>query len=256
MKIDTLQLVNFRNYDHAALRFDHMVNVFYGKNGQGKTNLLEAIFYAAFGLSHRTNKEEDLLKFSAPGMAVLTQVERSDGPHEIRCKRLLENGRWRKEVRIDGKRTAARDHYGFLNVVMFSPEDLQIVKGEPALRRRFLDMEIAQTDPLYYDLLVQYNRSLKQRNRLLKDIREEKAGRDQLSVWDKALASTGAQLLQKRLENLVRNPSRNDRSPVCRRPPPHDAAGSELFRRLGPVRGAARRRLLSWRRICPVYFVG
>lgn len=96
MKIDTLQLVNFRNYDHAALRFDHMVNVFYGKNGQGKTNLLEAIFYAAFGLSHRTNKEEDLLKFSAPGMAVLTQVERSDGPHEIRCKRLLENGRWRK----------------------------------------------------------------------------------------------------------------------------------------------------------------
>lgn len=202
MKIDTLQLVNFRNYDHAALRFGHMVNVFYGKNGQGKTNLLEAIFYAAFGLSHRTNKEEELLRFSSPGMAVLAEVERCDGPHEIRCKRLLENGRWRKEVRIDGKKTAARDHYGFLNVVMFSPEDLQIVKGEPALRRRFLDMEIAQTDPLYYDLLVQYNRSLKQRNRLLKDIREEKAGRDQLAVWDKALASTGAQLLQKRLENL------------------------------------------------------
>ena len=202
MKIDTLQLVNFRNYDQASLQFTHMVNVFYGKNGQGKTNLLEAIFYAAFGLSHRSNREEDLVRFGQDGLAVLTSLEREDGPHKIRCKRYLENGRWRKEVRIDEKRTAARDHYGFLNVVMFSPEDLQIVKGEPALRRRFLDMEIAQTDPLYYDLLVQYNRNLKQRNRLLKDIRDEKASASQLEPWDEALAGTAAKLLEKRLANL------------------------------------------------------
>ena len=204
MKIDTLQLVNFRNYDQASLRFPRMVNVFYGKNGQGKTNLLEAIYYAAFGLSHRSNREEDLVRFGQDGLAVLASLEREDGPHRIRCKRCVENGRWRKEVRIDDKKTAARDHYGFLNVVMFSPEDLQIVKGEPALRRRFLDMEIAQTDPLYYDLLVQYNRSLKQRNRLLKDIREEKASRAQLDPWDEALAGTAAKLLEKRLANLAR----------------------------------------------------
>lgn len=104
MKIDTLQLVNFRNYDQASLRFPRMVNVFYGKNGQGKTNLLEAIFYAAFGLSHRSNREEDLVRFGQDGLAVLASLEREDGPHRIRCKRCVENGRWRKEVRIDDKR--------------------------------------------------------------------------------------------------------------------------------------------------------
>lgn len=95
---------------------------------------------------------------------------------------------------------------------------MQIVKGEPALRRRFLDMEIAQTDPLYYDLLVQYNRSLKQRNRLLKDIREEKASRAQLDPWDEALAGTAAKLL----ENVwptwrASSPLRTQSSGPCRR---------------------------------------
>lgn len=70
----------------------------------------------------------------------------------------------RKEIKADGKKITAREHYGYLNAVMFSPEDLQIVKGEPALRRRYLDMEIAQTDPLYYDLLLRYKRTLRQRN--------------------------------------------------------------------------------------------
>ena len=167
MRINRLQLVNFRNYDHCTVSFDKMVTVFYGKNGQGKTNILESIFYSAFGLSHRTNKEDEMVKFLSDGMAVHMDF----------------TGRWHKEIKIDGKKTTAKDHYSFFNAVMFSPEDLQIIKGDPGLRRRFMDMEISQTDPLYYELLVRYRRLLKQRNSLLKGIRDKNQPQEQLAPW-------------------------------------------------------------------------
>ena len=202
MKINKLQLVNFRNYDHCAVAFDKMVTVFYGKNGQGKTNILEGIFYSAFGLSHRTAKEDELLKFSSEGMAVLLDFTKEDGNHSIRMKRYFDQGKYHKEIKIDGKRITAKDHYGYLNAVMFSPEDLQIIKGDPGLRRRFMDMEISQTDPLYYELLVRYRRLLKQRNSLLKVIRENNQSQAQLNPWDEEIADTCTQILIKRLFNV------------------------------------------------------
>ncbi len=204
MRINRLQAVNFRNYPSASLNFQQMVNVFYGKNGQGKTNLLEAVFYAAFAMSHRTSREDEMMRFGQQGMAVLADFEREDGPHSVQIKRYEDNGRMKKEIRIDKKRISAREHYGSLNVVMFSPEDLQIVKGEPALRRRFLDMEISQTDPLYYELLLKYNRSLRQRNKLLKLIREQQAREQDLAVWDREIARLNAAILVKRLDNLAK----------------------------------------------------
>ena len=202
MKINKLQLVNFRNYDHCSVPFDKMVTVFYGKNGQGKTNILEGIFYSAFGLSHRTAKEDELLKFSSEGMAVLLDFTKEDGNHSIRMKRYFDQGKYHKEIKIDGKRITAKDHYGYLNAVMFSPEDLQIIKGDPALRRRFMDMEISQTDPLYYELLIRYKRLLKQRNSLLKAIRDQNLSQDQLIAWDEEISGIETQILVKRLENL------------------------------------------------------
>lgn len=202
MKINKLQLVNFRNYDHCAVAFDKMVTVFYGKNGQGKTNLLESIFYSAFGLSHRTSKEDEMMKFSAEGMAVLLDFMKEDGTHSVKIKKYLDNGKFHKEIKIDGKKTTAKDHYSFLNTVMFSPEDLQIIKGDPALRRRFMDMEISQTDPVYYELLVRYRRLLRQRNSLLKVIREQNQFQEQLVPWDEEISGIGSQILIKRLENL------------------------------------------------------
>ena len=202
MKINRLKLVNFRNYDRCSVDFDKMITVFYGKNGQGKTNLLEGIFYAAFGLSHRTNKEEDMLKFSSEGMSVLLDFEKNDGKHSVVIKRYEDNGKYHKEIKIDGKKTTVKNHYGYFNAVMFSPEDLQIVKGDPALRRRFMDMEISQTDPVYYDLLVRYRRMLRQRNSLLKIIREQGQPQEQLSVWDEEISDINARLLVKRLENV------------------------------------------------------
>lgn len=170
MKINQLSLINFRNYKKLLLQTPAFVNIFYGKNAQGKTNLLEAIFYGAFGSSHRTTNEDDLVNFQEQGLAVSLAFSKQEEEHNLRIKRYLTEGRKKKELLLDEKKTTAKQHYGFLNVVMFSPEDLQLVKGEPALRRRFLDMEIAQTDPIYYELLVHYNKVLRQRNKLLKDI--------------------------------------------------------------------------------------
>lgn len=202
MKIKGLYLHNFRNYGLCSLQFPAMVNIFYGKNAQGKTNLLEAIFYAAFGMSHRTFQEDDLFGDGRREMAVKADFTSFDSDYEIKIKRYEQNGRIKKELLLDNVNIKAKEHYGTLNTVMFSPEDLQLIKGEPQLRRRFFDMQIAQTDKAYYELLVKYNRLLQQRNRLLKEIRDNNGDKGQLNLWNKELSATAARIIKKRLAAL------------------------------------------------------
>lgn len=205
MKINKIYAVNFRNYSSCNLDFSSMINVFYGQNAQGKTNILEAIFYSSFGISHRTFTEDDLLKISCKEMAVGVEYESFSGVHDIKIKKYQQLGRNKKEIFLDGTKVRPKEHYGSLNVVMFSPEDLQLVKGEPSLRRRFFDMQIAQTDPIYYDLLVKYNRVLQQRNKLLKEIRDNGGTPQQLEPWNKefiVLATAIAKKRQLALEKL------------------------------------------------------
>lgn len=205
MKINKIYAVNFRNYGACNLDFSSMINVFYGQNAQGKTNILEAIFYSAFGMSHRTFTEEDLLKLGCKEMAVGVEYDSFSGLHEIKIKKFQQLGRNKKEIFLDGAKVKPKEHYGSLNAVMFSPEDLQLVKGEPSLRRRFFDMQIAQTDPIYYDLLVKYNRVVQQRNKLLKEIRDNEGSSAQLQSWNKefiALATAIAKKRQLALEKL------------------------------------------------------
>ena len=205
MKINKIYAVNFRNYGVCNLDFSSMINVFYGQNAQGKTNILEAIFYSAFGMSHRTFTEDDLLKLGCKEMAVGVEYDSFSGLHEIKIKKFQQLGRNKKEIFLDGAKVKPKEHYGSLNAVMFSPEDLQLVKGEPSLRRRFFDMQIAQTDPIYYDLLVKYNRVVQQRNKLLKEIRDNEGSSTQLQPWNKefiALATAIAKKRQLALEKL------------------------------------------------------
>ena len=205
MKINKIYAVNFRNYSACNLDFSSMINVFYGQNAQGKTNILEAIFYSSFGMSHRTFTEDDLLKISCREMAVGVEYESFSGVHDIKIKKYQQLGRNKKEIFLDGTKVRPKEHYGSLNVVMFSPEDLQLVKGEPSLRRRFFDMQIAQTDPIYYDLLVKYNRVLQQRNKLLKEIRDNGSSSKELEPWNKefiVLATAIAKKRQLALEKL------------------------------------------------------
>ncbi len=203
MKLTGLQVVNFRNYSSCRLNFTKMINVFYGQNAQGKTNLLEAIFYAAFGLSHRTNAEDELIRLTQEAMAVIADFTDLHGSHELKIKRFTQQRR-KKEILLDNCALKPKEHYGSMNVVMFSPEDLQLIKGEPALRRRFFDMQIAQTDPVYYDLLVKYNRVLSQRNRLLKEIRDNQATQAELQPWDKEFCGLATAITQKRLRALTK----------------------------------------------------
>ena len=202
MKVNKLYAVNFRNYPSCELKLPSMINVFYGQNAQGKTNLLEALFYAAFGMSHRTSAEEELLRLGSEAMAVGVEYTSFSGKHEIKIKKYQQQERWKKEILLDGARVRPKEHYGALNAVMFSPEDLQIIKGEPSLRRRFFDMQIAQTDPVYYDLLVKYNRVLLQRNRLLKDLRDNGGSVEVLRPWNEEFVRLAAALVQKRLTAL------------------------------------------------------
>lgn len=204
MKIASLYVVNFRNYSQCSLPLSSMINVFYGKNAQGKTNLLEAIFYGAFGLSHRTSSEEDLLKLGTEAMAVGINFDSFSGKHEVKLKKYRQQQKWKKEIWLDGAKIRPKEHYGALNTVMFSPEDLQLVKGEPALRRRFFDMQISQTDPIYYDLLVKYNRVLLQRNRLLKVLRDEGGREEVLQPWNQEFIKLATAITKKRLTALAK----------------------------------------------------
>lgn len=204
MKLNKVYTVNFRNYDSCSLDFSAMTNVLYGQNGQGKTNILEAIFYSAFGMSHRTSTEEELLKIGSSEMAVGIEYESLSSSHEIKIKKYQQNGRNKKDIFIDSCKVRPKEHYGYFNAVMFSPEDLQLVKGEPSLRRRFLDMQIAQTDRVYYDLLVKYNRVLQQRNKLLKSVRDMEVSNYQevLNVWNEEFIALAAAIMEKRLRAL------------------------------------------------------
>lgn len=204
MKVEHLYAVNFRNYAALDLNFQAMINVFFGQNAQGKTNILEALFYSAFGMSHRTSSEEDLLRWGNSALATGVAYSNFSGRHEVKIKKYQQQNRWKKEIFLDGSQVRPKEHYGSLNVVMFSPEDLQLVKGEPALRRRFFDMQISQTDPLYYDLLVKYNRVLQQRNRLLKELRDGAGTLPALIPWNEEFIRLAAAISKKRLQALAK----------------------------------------------------
>lgn len=185
MRIERIQGINFRNYENLNLPIDNMINIFYGQNAQGKTNILECVFYAAFGLSHRTNQEENLFSFNTNQMMVKVQFDNNNDNHFVQIKKYFsDEDRVKKDIIIDDNRHSLKDYYGFLNVIMFSPEDLQIVKGEPSLRRRFIDMQISQTDKKYLSCLMKYNKLLRQRNTLLKQIKEGLSEKEILNSWD------------------------------------------------------------------------
>ena len=122
MEIKSLKLENYRNYDSLELKFNKKNTIFIGNNAQGKTNILEAIFYSAFGMSHRTFTEEDLLKLGCKEMAVGVEYDSFSGLHEIKIKKFQQLGRNKKEIFLDGAKVKPKEHYGSLNAVMFSPE--------------------------------------------------------------------------------------------------------------------------------------
>ncbi|MCH3949883.1 MAG: DNA replication/repair protein RecF [Acidaminococcus sp.] len=203
MRIKRLRLHHFRNYESLDLPLTHDLTVIYGKNAQGKTNLLEGLYFAAMGFSFRTRHDDEVALFGSEAWAAEVTFEDRYGENKLLVKKVPKNGRRKKEILLNGVQVSPKEQYGRLNLVLFTPDDLQLVKGDPALRRRFLDMEIAQTNRLYYEFLQNYNRVLQQRNKFLKQCREmENLDESQLGVWDRELAAVSANILQERLKAM------------------------------------------------------
>jgi DNA replication and repair protein RecF len=207
MRILTLRLHQFRNYESACLRPAAGVTVLHGANAQGKTNLIEALYLCCVGRSHRTRRDADLVRWGAAAARVDAEAMREDGPHGVSVVLTPAQAR-KKQVRVNGAPVQRLgEMMGHLNAVLFSPEDLRLVKDGPEGRRRFLDMEMSQLQPAYFYALQRYARALAQRNDLLRQLaagRSSSALPDTLDAWDEQLAHFGGQIVQRRRAYMAR----------------------------------------------------
>lgn len=194
MVIESIELKDYRNYDELHVEFGSGTNILYGDNAQGKTNILEAIYVCSTTKSHRGSKDRELIRFSREEAHIKLTVKKDGVPYRIdmhlkknRAKGIAVNG-------IPIKK--ASELFGIVNVVFFSPEDLNLIKNGPADRRRFIDMELCQLNRLYVHTLVQYNRVLLQRNKLLKEIAFHAEYEEMLDIWDMQLLQYGRKLME------------------------------------------------------------
>ncbi len=196
MIIKSIELADYRNYDFLTLQFDKGTNILYGDNAQGKTNILEAIYVAATTKSHKGSKDKDIINFEKDEAHIRTYLEK-DGL-ETKVDMHLRKSK-SKGIAIDGQKIKkAADLLGLCNVVLFSPEDLSIIKNGPSERRRFVDMELCQLDSFYLYNLNNYNKIVNQRNVLLKDIYMNPGLRETLNIWDSQLVSFGSKVIERR----------------------------------------------------------
>jgi len=192
LKVKSLKIKNFRNYDLLSLDFDDSTNIFYGNNAQGKTNILEAVYMSATTKSHRGTKDRDIIKFGKEDSHIEVVVEKRDISYQIdmHLKKNSPKGIAINKIPI----RKASELFGIINIVFFSPEDLHIIKSGPDKRRRFLDLELSQLDKIYLNNLSNYNRIVNQRNHLLKDLKDMET----LDIWDIQLIKYGDEIRKRR----------------------------------------------------------
>ncbi len=213
MYLKHLVLVNFRNYRRLELAFPCPLTILQGPNAQGKTNLLEAVYLLATSKSPHAQTDQQLIAWDAgseplPFARLAAEIEKRGEPRRLEliiAPVQQSNGQmvFRKQIRIDGVPKRALDLLGELKVVMFWPEDIDLIAGSPAGRRRYLDVMLCQVDRSYCSHLVQYNQVLERRNRLLRLLREAGGDLEQLTFWDVKLAEHGGALLARRLSAVT-----------------------------------------------------
>ena len=192
MYFKKIELKNFRNYEEEEIEFNDKVNIITGKNAQGKTNLLESLYIMSLGKSFRTNKDIEMIGFEKDYCRAKSLSVKEGRELEIE----INIGREGKTVKINGSKTEKNiELLENVFTVVFSPEDLKIVKDEPEKRRRFIDRELCQLKPVYYKNLGRYKKILQQRNSLLK---QQEIKEDVIDVWDESLAEYGAKIIQER----------------------------------------------------------
>lgn len=197
MKLTELALKNYRNYALVTTNFPKMLTVFLGENAQGKTNLLESIYVLAMTKSHRTTNEKELIRWQEEQASITGIVEKKAGTVPLEVY-ISSKGRKTKVNHLEQKRLSS--YLGQLNVVLFAPEDLSLVKGAPQVRRKFMDMELGQVDPIYLYTLVQYHTVLKQRNHYLKQLgTKQQTDLLYLDILTEQLVEFGSKLIATRL---------------------------------------------------------
>jgi len=199
MLVKSISATGYRNLDVQNQELSPGINIIHGNNAQGKTNILEAIYFCAFGRSLRVRTDGELIQWGETTSHVRVEIERSGVPYTLDAQ--LVNHRRKTVNSISMDRIPIKhmkDLFGRLLVVMFSPEDLRLIKAGPAERRRFMDMEICQLSPVYYSDLKEYHRALKQRNALLKTLQKNKSQLDSLTIWDEQLIKYGLRIMKTR----------------------------------------------------------
>lgn len=201
MVIESIELKNFRNYEELNMEFDKGTNILYGDNAQGKTNVLEAVYLSGTSKSHKGSKDREMIRFGMDECHIKTIVMKKEIPYRIDIH--LKKNR-PKGIAVNGiPIKKASELFGIVNIVAFSPEDLNIIKSGPQERRRFIDLELCQLDKLYVYNLVNYNKVLNQRNQLLKDLAFRPDLIDTLDIWDMQLVEYGKKLIERRRSFLL-----------------------------------------------------
>ena len=198
MRIDHVEVCNFRNYAKAKLDFHEHINVLYGDNAQGKTNILESLFVSGTTKSHKGSKDRELIRIGEDEAHIRVLLTKNDISHKIDMHLRKSKP---KGIAIDGipiRRSS--ELMGLINIIFFSPEDLKIIKNGPSERRRFINMELSQLDHVYLHDLGEYNKILNQRNKLLKQIYYNPSLKDTLEIWDGQLLDYGSRLIRRRRE--------------------------------------------------------
>ena len=202
MIIESIELKNYRNYEELHMELNEGTNILYGDNAQGKTNILEAVYVCCTSKSHKNAKDRDIIRFDQDESHIKMQIRKNDVPYRIDMH-LKKNKP--KGIAINGMPIRrASELFGIANVVCFSPEDLNIIKNGPSERRRFIDMELCQLNKLYVHSLVQYNKVLVQRNKLLKELAFRPDYGETLDVWDIQLVNYGKEVMEYRGDFVCR----------------------------------------------------
>ncbi|MBR3614316.1 MAG: DNA replication/repair protein RecF [Clostridia bacterium] len=194
MHIKNILLENFRNYDNQEIELNENINIIYGNNAQGKTNIIESVFLCAYGKSFRAKKDQELIKFDKENCKVEVSYSKIDREGTIKAEI-----RDKKTFFANGvKQNKISDIIGKINIVIFTPDDIEIIKDGPQKRRRFLDMMISSLRPNYLHLLNSYNKILEQRNNYLRQIKLENKNPSMLDIWDEQLSEYSFKIFEYR----------------------------------------------------------
>ena len=200
MIIQSIELNNFRNYENLQISFDEGTNILFGDNAQGKTNILESLYVCATSKSHRGSKDKDIIRFGNDEAHIKVMVKKHGMNYRLDMH-LKKNKT--KGIAVNGiPIRRAVELFGIINIIIFSPEDMNIIKNGPSERRRFMDMELSQLDKIYLSNLVNYNKVVVQRNKLLKQLQfsGDSGLVDMLDVWDMQLVRYGSEIIKRRMD--------------------------------------------------------